>query len=154
VVKWYSLVLAIWQSALGRGSIPRGDKYFCLSFLLPFQPDRKPFMVVSHADETLALSTGSRSIVRLTILQTALPPQAERMIGTKWTSYQDDRHQPLPQFPQGPSLMNSPPNSSYSTLVVPTCDQSATVRLHSAMPFHASSLSSPRLGVRTEKDDP
>lgn len=31
VVKWYSLVLAIWQLALGRGSIPRGDISFCLT---------------------------------------------------------------------------------------------------------------------------
>jgi hypothetical protein len=33
VVKWYSLVLATWQLALGRGSIPRGDISFCYTLL-------------------------------------------------------------------------------------------------------------------------
>jgi hypothetical protein len=37
VVKWYSLVLAIRQSALGRGSIPRGDMTFCPLLPLPSQ---------------------------------------------------------------------------------------------------------------------
>ena len=38
VVKWYSLVLAIWLFALGRGSIPRGDIPFasCIASLSSF----------------------------------------------------------------------------------------------------------------------
>jgi hypothetical protein len=35
VVKWYSLVLAIWQRALGRGSIPRGDMIFAQIGVVP-----------------------------------------------------------------------------------------------------------------------